>query len=69
MTYTWVLVEDGQIVCGFTQKPTEDEMLDTINAVTGYEGKFLDRLTESTWVWAYEEMTTEVSLFQTELIW
>lgn len=44
MTYTWVLIEDGQIVCAFTSEPSDEEILDTANDMTGEEGYFYDKI-------------------------
>lgn len=67
MTYTWVLSEDGQIVCAFTYEPTEEEILDTANDIFGEDGKFYDRIGDM-FFWRGEDTATELTITKTELL-
>lgn len=67
MTYTWVLVEDGQIVCAFTSEPNDQEILDTANDMTGESGTFYDKI-DNTYMWEGEDSRTEFTLTKTELL-
>jgi hypothetical protein len=66
MTFTWVLIEDGQIVCAFTSEPNDQEILDTANDMTGEQGKFYDKIGD-TYLWIGEDTQTEFTLTKTEL--
>jgi len=66
MTYTWVLIEDGMIVCAFTSEPTDEEILDTANDMTGEDGCFYDKIGD-TYFWRGEDTATEFTLTKTEL--
>lgn len=66
MTYTWVLIEDGMIVCAFTYEPTDEEILDTANDMTGENGYFYDKIGD-TYFWRGEDTATEFILTKTEL--
>jgi len=66
MTYTWVLIEDGMIVCAFTYEPTDEEILDTANDMTGEEGYFYDKIGD-TYLWVGEDTRTTFTLTKTEL--
>jgi hypothetical protein len=68
MTYTWVLVEDGQIVCAFTSEPTDDEVLEVANDMTGEAGIFYEKI-DNNFFWTNNEgLTTEFTLTKTELL-
>ena len=66
MTYTWVLIEDSMIVCAFTSEPTDEEILDTANDMTGENGYFYDKIGD-TYFWRGEDTATEFTLTKTEL--
>ena len=66
MTYTWVLIEDGMIVCAFAYEPTDAEVLYTANDMTGEDGYFYDKIGD-TYLWRGEDTATEFTLTKTEL--
>ena len=54
------------IVCAFTYEPTDEEILDTANDMTGENGYFYDKIGD-TYFWRGEDTATEFILTKTEL--
>jgi hypothetical protein len=61
-------MEDGQIVCGFTSEPTDDEVLEVANDMTGEAGIFYEKI-DNNFFWTNNEgLTTEFTLTKIELL-